>query len=897
MSRIPYDSLTSVDLSASSLSLLSSKSTVSPSRCVKADTPFYAPSPTRRTSASIIREAKANMTRPGAFPAIDDAGARASVRTVDTKRPFTPRQTDRRLYSGSTNHVARPPSSFRLLPLPEEERLGGAKGGCWEQGSGSSSGPGSAGERLPRLLPQVVPSARSRQQFRASSLTDVLEVVEQREEGRQVRSSPTQRPSTALLGEVGQVSLIQKIHSQVAERAKPRREERQRKSVSIDLPEEREEEKEQREERKGPKEEKKEARKPTAEPAKRAEDLILPSLLSELKDPNLDKAVVKQKLVNLYKFIVDCDNPKFFSKKKSDLIKILCQFVDTDSPEILILLVQILLSINVKKQNLATAYKLIFKVAREDENDSCFLTGDTLDLLINSIGRADPVADSEALVYGYGALKFLTMNVQTREKLQKMGILDLVLLHLKLICEAKSERRISDETSHVLFQLTGVIRNMVNEVPSQQQLVAMGGITQICKCLSLFITDLDVVCNIARTLSVMSSDEAACAALTDSPTFASTAVKVLQKYPGRQDIVVRLTYCLGNLMAKCDEARPCLSLGEEETGASHMECLLELLTSYRRKEARPPSTQVSVVMKMEAEDDHGSSGNSEDVVIKIIRVVANMSINSEVGQQVAGMPEVYDNLTDILATRSVEESEELILSTLATLNNLTYYPVDVSGKEAQDINVFTMIQKYIDCSNLEAQIESSRVLGNLTRSPGVRDSLATAACWPGIIRLLASDQRDLIYTSVGVIVNMMSDLDKRQSLRGLGGVTALVRVLRQCGEQVASPDWLLASLTCQALWNYSIDTRNLFDCMDKEELSELEAILVEYLDEDTIFGSQEELDAEQVPRYQEWEEFAKVGVNLLERLESFLEPLEPSDEEEEESEEEEDGQEAYHNGH
>ena len=39
---------------------------------------------------------------------------------MDTKRPFTPRQTDRRLYSGSTNHVARPPSSFRLLPLPEE---------------------------------------------------------------------------------------------------------------------------------------------------------------------------------------------------------------------------------------------------------------------------------------------------------------------------------------------------------------------------------------------------------------------------------------------------------------------------------------------------------------------------------------------------------------------------------------------------------------------------------------------------------------------------------------------------------------------------------------------------------------------------------------------------------
>ena len=130
---------------------------------------------------------------------------------------------------------------------------------------------------------------------------------------------------------------------------------------------------------------------------------------------------------------------------------------------------------------------------------------------------------------------------------------------------------------------------------------------------------------------------------------------------------------------------------------------------------------------------------------------------------------------------------------------------------------------------------------------------------------------------MGIIVNMMSDSDKRRSLAELGGVAGLVKVLRDCAAGPANTDWLLASLTCQAVWNYSIDTTNLFDCMDKEEISELEAVLVEFLDEETIFGSQEELTAEQVPRYAEWEEFAKVGVNLLERLESFLEPLNPLD--------------------
>ena len=98
----------------------------------------------------------------------------------------------------------------------------------------------------------------------------------------------------------------------------------------------------------------------------------------------------------------------------------------------------------------------------------------------------------------------------------------------------------------------------------------------------------------------------------------------------------------------------------------------------------------------------------------------------------------------------------------------------------------------------------------------------------------------------------------------------------------------------QAVWNYSIDSVNLFDCMDKEEISELEAVLVEFLDEETIFGSQDELSSEQIPRYHEWEEFAKVGVNLLERLESFLEPLNmgKDNQEEEEEEEEVDGDDA-----
>ena len=134
-------------------------------------TPFYVK--TGKTSAEIIEEAKATM----AIKSAEESSLRAAVRTVDTKRPFTPRQTDRRLYYGSTNHVARPPSSFRLLPLPEEElsrpvtapRLtSGSRLGSPGAGGSYDYLYGGAENRLPVILPHINLTLPVQQQQRKS---------------------------------------------------------------------------------------------------------------------------------------------------------------------------------------------------------------------------------------------------------------------------------------------------------------------------------------------------------------------------------------------------------------------------------------------------------------------------------------------------------------------------------------------------------------------------------------------------------------------------------------------------------------------------------------------------------------------------------------------------------
>ena len=60
--------------------------------------------------------------------------------------------------------------------------------------------------------------------------------------------------------------------------------------------------------------------------------------------------------------------------------------------------------------------------------------------------------------------------------------------------------------------------------------------------------------------------------------------------------MVRLTYCLGNLMAKCDEARP--YFGPEidaDSGEKNMNTLLDLLHSYKKKVEIKPSNVICCV--------------------------------------------------------------------------------------------------------------------------------------------------------------------------------------------------------------------------------------------------------------------------------------------------------------
>lgn len=339
-----------------------------------------------------------------------------------------------------------------------------------------------------------------------------------------------------------------------------------------------------------------------------------------------------------------------------------------------------------------------------------------------------------------------------------------------------------------------------------------------------------------------------------------------------------------------------------------MDTLLDLLQLYLQKDldlaSQDPECHPQKEQCLPLES--GSDGSIEDVIVKMIRIIANMSMNMVVGERLTCPPKalikdgadlsnkndsVGDHLNEkdsavgdravgllltVLRRKSIGESAELVLSTLSTLNNLTFYPCgaeqSVFNAHIMDMSqaLYTLLMSNLD----ECLVETTKVLGNLTRSKPARDFLLETGGLNQLLKFLQTDNHELLRSTTGVLVNLMADADKREALQQTQGISRLIALLVYHGES----DWQLASLICQVLWNFCIDMTHL-NWLGVDHTSQLVEVLVDFLDDERLFGTRdfiaENNSNENVLAgiYQQWEEFAIIATNLLEKIETFMDGM------------------------
>ncbi|XP_074649420.1 armadillo repeat-containing protein 2-like [Tubulanus polymorphus] len=816
----------------------------------KSDRPFYEPSEKVPTSSKIINE------------------ARTSLRSVRTNRPFTPREENRTLFGTSSNRNkdARPPSAFslgphhfdgsdsrpvsgtRLSPIDHKKPVAAADVESLLLCPKPPVDPNRPVNVRKKARPTSLNQSHSIENLAEESPRKAESVVEQPDTERRVHSGPKER-TKLLLDERGEGDGCEnsskpdkkRTESGYVSDSQNAASSRTSSATSVKA-------------------------SPVLEDETNPEQNVY--FQQEIK-PLLEEMMISkgdaEKLIGLANQLYQILESKNLLGRncirRSSILKHIFKLLDVPEPKLLILLAKIIFAFHVSGNNLTNVCKLVFKVSRDDKNDELFVEDKKLlDLLVTTVKKSDPSNTCDALVYSIGALKFLSGNSTILKTLAKLGTIEALSGILRSVNKSNSlSNHPSDQMGHVLVQMVACLRNLADTNSSREKFISCHIIEELLDVLDTYTHDSDIVLHISRIFSKLTLHADCCSIVTKCTTSYKTMMHVLTKHYKKEDVVVRLSFVLGNLTAKNDEARFALFHQPKM-----IESFLHVFKSYIDLDQKLSSVEFAA----SSDTDKKDLTKVEDVLMKLVRVLANLSINEKVGAALAMNPNCHQLLLYIIDNKDLTNSEELVLNTAAAINNLTYYMYADTENLGLQMNIAESMVKLVLNDHIEGMVEAARVFGNLSRLKPIRQFLTQHKIDRMLIALLDSGSRDVVYTACGVLINLMADEDKRPTLKEENGIAKLVEVLRDFGQN----DWQLAGMVCQILWNYSSKIKSTNDCFGAKESMDMTEVLVEYLDEEVAFlnCNSEELNDEVMFEYLHdvWQtDFCPVANQLLQRIE------------------------------
>ncbi|XP_067883272.1 armadillo repeat-containing protein 2 isoform X2 [Heterodontus francisci] len=371
-------------------------------------------------------------------------------------------------------------------------------------------------------------------------------------------------------------------------------------------------------------------------------------------------------------------------KRRAVLLKTLYKLVDVGSDQLSIQLAKLILALKVSGKNLLNICKLMFKVSRSENNDVLFQNDKILDYLVEVISFTDPLGNIDAFLYCVGTIKFLSGNVILLKDLLNKGLVETLVQLMKEINDAN---RTSDtylcSSGHLLVQVTATLRNLADLPQSRSRFLSTGALLELCVVLEQHINDKDVCTNVARIFSKLSAYNDCCLALSECTNCYQLFLAILHRHQRKQDLVVRVVFTLGNMTAKNNKARKDFYKQKHS-----VRTLLTLFQTYHELDVKvkvtPPKTQNKSEMDETRNQRHSEA---EDVLIKLIRVIANLSINTEVGSALSGTQNCVDLLIKVLEYNAVDKCEELMMNAAAAINNLSYYQVKNSAVRTRQLHI------------------------------------------------------------------------------------------------------------------------------------------------------------------------------------------------------------------
>ncbi|KAM6323863.1 armadillo repeat-containing protein 2 [Aegotheles albertisi] len=580
---------------------------------------------------------------------------------------------------------------------------------------------------------------------------------------------------------------------------------------------------------------------------------ILPVLNELEKEDNIENLCMA--CTKLYQALYEGNMLGKRFKRRRVLLKTLYKLVDIDSDPLCLKLVKIILAIKVNGKNLLNVCKLAFKICRNEKNDDIIQSDRLLDCLLEVLRTEDLCKNNEAFLYCMGAIKFMSGNAVLLNEMVNKGVIEMLLQLMKRITNIKENNTYFSNLGHLLVQLTATLRNLADLPPARCQLICSGAVSELSVALEQRMSDKDVCTYIVRIFSKLSSYNDFCAALADCSRCYVLFLALLNKHEKQQDLVIRIIFILGNLTEKNNQAREQFF---KEKGS--VNTLISLFQTYHELDL---NAQKQYHEREEEKKHPKHPSEAEDVLIKLIRVLANLSIHPSVGAALAAAHRVVELLVTVLEYKSIDDCEELVINAATTVNNLSYYKVKSSAVQDKQLHIAEMLLKLLMSNNMDGVVEAVRVFGNLSQYHEICDFIIQKKIYKFVIALLDAKNQDVCFSACGVLLNLTVDKNKRALLMEEGGIGKLVDCLQDFGPA----DWQLACLICKTLWNYSENITSAASCFG-EDTNTLLVLLTSLLDEELVLDYSLDRDLRDHHKLYWESEFKPVAEKLLDRIQS-----------------------------
>ena len=495
--------------------------------------------------------------------------------------------------------------------------------------------------------------------------------------------------------------------------------------------------------------------------------------------------------------------------ERNRILRTLFKLVDIQDGELLVKICRVALTLaNPGGASMLNTGKLLFKLSKNESYDSLFLQERILEPLLRALNDRRN-HNFDFLIFGIGTLKNVSTQETNKKALAKKGAVKVMNKVLKWDGDGPTD----EKKAQLLVQVTATLRNLATINSTRRHFVELGVIQSLFPVIENFASHGELQLNVARILSKLSLYEDCCLEIARDAANTGHMFNLLTIHGRNAPLVIRVCFALGNVTSKLDEHRNVIV--DEYDG---IDVLLGLLYDYslideencnrialgeESPEAVPVDAKVNRQLQYALRE-------TEDVLTKLIRLIAHLSINERIGP-IFARDEGILPLVQLLERKSMADSEELVLNVVSAVTNLSFYYNEENQILMNQKRLAKLLTPLLLDENEEAIVEAARSFGNFSRNPNVRAYMNAKRVNEMLVILLDHSNREIVFSVCGALMNLAGDKAHKSPCIAAGIVGKLADCMRQYA--LADPDVVIVCL--KTLYNLCLDAETSIFAADE----------------------------------------------------------------------------------